>query len=374
MPTLTTHKRIAPPKRLLYGPGPSMVEPKAYEALAQPVVGLRDPYFLEVMREIQAGLREVFGTANEKIFLVPAGGSGAMEAAIASFVEPGSKCLLFSAGVFAERMATMAERQRANVMRIQGKWGEPFTEEQAADAIERERPHTVAFVQGETSTGVYQSGRTIARAAREFGALVIADTVTSLGAMPVELDAVGIDIAFSCSQKGLSCPAGLSPISISPRAWERLQAKPEPPFTWYLDLKLLANYFEPPHVYHHTPSPPLYYAMHQALAAIEDEGLENRWRRHERAGQRLVNGLKRLGFEPFVKEAESRLYHLTTAVPPPQVNEAKLREKLMANFGIEIASGLGKLEGQIVRIGTMGPLATDANVDHLLDAIETCLN
>ncbi len=348
-----------------------MVEPRAYEALGQPVVGLRDPYFLEVMREIQAGLREAFGTANEKTFMVPAGGSGGMEAAIASFVEAGSRFLIFSAGVFAERMATMAERQQANVIRIEGKWGAAFSEEEAAGAIERERPQTVAFVQGETSTGVYQSGRAIAQAARDSGALVIADTVTSLGAMPVELDAIGIDVAFSCSQKGLSCPAGLAPVSISPRAWERLQARSASPFTWYLDLKLLARYFEPPHVYHHTPSPPLYYAMHQALAAIEEEGLENRWRRHQRAGQRLVSGLSRLGFEPFVETAEDRMWHLTTVRPPSGVNEAKLRQKLMSDFGIEIASGLGRLDGQIVRIGTMGPLANDASVDFLLDAIET---
>ncbi len=184
---------------------------------------------------------------------------------------------------------------------------------------------------------------------------------------------MGIDVAFSCSQKGLSCPAGLAPVSISPRAWDLLQEKEDPPFTWYLDLKLLANYFEPPYVYHHTPSPPLYYAMHQGLAAIEEEGLENRWHRHQLAGQRLVKGLRSFGFEPFVEKAENRMWHLITVTPPPEVNEAKLREKLMAQFGIEIASGLGRLEGKIVRIGVMGPLATDANVDYLLEAIETCL-
>ncbi len=196
MATSTATKRIAPPKRLLYGPGPSMVEPRAYEALAQPVVGLRDPYFLEVMAEIQTGLREVFGTANQKTFMVPAGGSGAMEAAIASFVRPGSKCLILCAGVFAERMATMAERQRAEVIRLERKWGEVFTEKQAADAIERERPQTVAFVQAETSTGVYESGRAIAGAAKAAGALIIADAVTSLGAMPVELDRSGYRCRF----------------------------------------------------------------------------------------------------------------------------------------------------------------------------------
>ncbi|MBV8866743.1 MAG: alanine--glyoxylate aminotransferase family protein, partial [Acidobacteriaceae bacterium] len=166
---------------------------------------------------------------------------------------------------------------------------------------------------------------------------------------------------------------GLSPVSISPRAWERLQARREPPFTWYLDLQLLARYFEPPHVYHHTPSPPLYYAMHQALAAIEEEGLENRWARHQRAGQRLISGLTRLDFEPLVKKSDDRTWHLTTVMPPPEVNEAKLRETLITQFGIEIASGLGRLEGKILRIGTMGPLANDESVDYLLNAIETCL-
>ncbi len=261
----TATKRIAPPKRLLYGPGPSMVDPRAYEAMSPPVLGIRDPYFIEIMSEIQAGLREAFGTKNRMTFPLPAGGSGAMEAAIANFVLPGSKFAIFAAGHFADRMTQMAQRQRAKVVRLEKPWGEIFTAEEAEEFIERERPDVVGFVQAETSTGAYQAGRAIVPAARNAGALVIADCVTSLGAMPVELDAVGIDVAFSCSQKGLSCPAGLSPVSISPRAWERLEKRPEEPSTWYFDLRLLAKYFEPPHVYHHTPAPPLYYAMHQAL-------------------------------------------------------------------------------------------------------------
>jgi alanine-glyoxylate transaminase/serine-glyoxylate transaminase/serine-pyruvate transaminase len=350
-----------------------MVEPKAYEALAQPVVGFKDPYFLAIVAEIQAGLREAFGTVNKKTFLMPSSGSGAMEAAIANFVEPGSKFLIFTAGVFAERIATMAERQRAEVIRVERPWGEVFTEQEAAQAIGRERPRVVAFVQGETSTGAYQSGSAIAPAAKKAGALVIADCVTSLGAMPVELDSVGIDVAFSCSQKGLSCPAGLSPISVSDRAWEILTRRSEPLSTWYLDLQLLANYFEPPHVYHHTPSPPLYYAMHQALAVIQEEGLRKRWDRHRRAGERLVAGLVDLGFEPLVKRSEDRLWHLTTVAPPQGIDEAKLRQELLDKHDIEISAALGKLAGKILRIGAMGPLATDANVDTLLEAIEDCI-
>jgi len=369
----TTSKRIAAPRRLLYGPGPSAVEPRAYEAMKEPVLGIRDPYFLEVMNEVRAGLREVFGTANRMTFTVPASGSGAMETAVANFVQPGSKFAVFAAGVFADRITIMGQRQLAKVVRLEKAWGEVFTAEEAEAFIEREQPDVIAFVQAETSTGAYQSGRAIVPAAHKAGALVIADTVTSLGAMPVELDAIGIDVTFSCSQKGLSCPAGLSPFSISPSAFEKLQERKEELFTWYLDLRLMSKYFEPPHVYHHTPSPPLYYAMHGALGAIEEEGLRNRWDRHKRAGERLINGLMKLGFEPLVKQAEHRIWHLTTVKPPEGVDEAQFRQKLLDKFNIEIAGGLGQLTGKILRIGTMGPLATDENVHFLTEAMAACL-
>jgi alanine-glyoxylate transaminase / serine-glyoxylate transaminase / serine-pyruvate transaminase len=369
----TASKRIAAPARLLYGPGPSMVDPRAYAAMTQPVLGIRDSYFLEIVDEIRAGLRQVFGTANHMTFPVPASGSGAMEAAVANFVLPGSKFAVFAAGHFADRISIMAKRQGAIVVRCEKPWGEVFSAEEASEFIDREKPDVVAFVQAETSTGAFQSGRAITPAAQRVGALVIADTVTSLGAMPVELDNVGIDIAFSCSQKGLSCPAGLSPISLSPRAWDWLTKRTNDPPTWYLDLKLMSKYFEPPHVYQHTPSPPLYYAMHQGLAVIEEEGLENRWNRHRRASERLADGLTSLGFELLVKNPADRIWHLTTAIPPAGVDEAALRQKLVDRFDIEIASGLGQLAGKVLRIGTMGPLATDENVDLLLDALKVCL-
>jgi len=350
-----------------------MVEPRAYQAMAEPVVGIRDPYFLEVMGEIQAGLRQVFGTSNQKTFMVPGSGSGAMEAAVANFVKPGSKFVIFAAGHFADRMTLMGQRQRATVVRMEKPWGEVFTAAEAEELLQREKPDVVGFVQAETSTGAYQSGRNISAAARKLDALVIGDCVTSLGAMPVELDAVGIDVAYSCSQKGLSCPAGLSPISISQRAWERLEKRADLPYTWYLDLQVMGKYFEPPFVYQHTPSPPLYYAMHQALAAIEEEGLRNRWERHRRAGEKLVAGLEKLGFQPLVKNSADRIWHLTTVLPPPAVDEAKLREVLLSKYNIEIAGGLGQLAGKVLRIGTMGPLATDENVQFVLDAISACI-
>lgn len=369
----TATKRIAPPTRLMYGPGPSMVDPRAYEAMGQPIVGMFDPYFLEVIHNIRLGLREAFGTTNQMTFTVPASGSGAMEAAVANFVLPGSKFAVFTAGHFANRMIVMGERQRANVVRLEKAWGEVFTAEEAEEFVQRERPDVVGFVQAETSTGAYQSGREIAAAAKDAKALVIADCVTSLGAMPVELDAVGIDVAFSCSQKGLSCPAGLSPISISPQAWEWLERRPEDTSTWYLDLRLLGKYFEPPHVYQHTPSPPMYYAMHQALAVIEEEGLRNRWDRHRRANQSLMAGLTKLGFQPLVTNPEDRIWHLTTAIPPAGVDESQVRRKLIDKYGIDVAGGIGQLTGKILRIGTMGPLATEESVHFLLEALAVCM-
>jgi len=223
--SVTAAKRIQAPTRLLYLPGPSMVDPRAYEAMSQPVVGIFDPYFLDVIEYVRSGLREAFGSANRMTFTVPASGSGVMEAAIANFVLPGSKFAVFSAGHFANRMIAMGERQQARVVRLEKPWGEVFTAEEAEEFVGSERPDVIAFVQAETSTGAYQSGRALAAAARNVNALVIADCVTSLGAMPVELDGVGIDVAFSCSQKGLSSPPGLSPFSASPRAMERLKAR-----------------------------------------------------------------------------------------------------------------------------------------------------
>ena len=351
-----------------------MVDPRAYEAMSLPVLGIRDPYFLEIMGEIRAGLREVLGTRNEATYMIPGSGSAAMEASVGNFVAPGSKFAVFCNGIFANRLAAMGERMRAEVVRFDKPWGEVFTAEEARTFLQRERPQVVAFVQAETSTGAYQSGRDITSAAREINALVIGDCITTAGAMPVEVDDIGIDVAYSCSQKGLSCPAGLSPITISPSAWEWLQKRTDETFTWYLDLRLMQKYFDPPHVYQHTPSPPLYYALHQGLAVIEEEGLRNRWDRHHRAHKRLTPALEKMGFEFVVKDPANRIWHVNTVHPPAGVNEAALRQKLLEKYDIEIASGLGHFAGKILRIGTIGPLATDENVDFIIEALTACLN
>lgn len=350
-----------------------MVDSRAYQAMSQPVLGIRDAYFLQLLGEIREGLRHVFGTTNHATFPIPASGSGAMEAAVANFVLPGSKLAVFCAGVFAERIAAMGVRHGATVVRQDKSWGEVFTEDEAEEFISKEKPEVVAFVQAETSTGAFQSGRAIVRSAKRNGALVIADAVTSLGAMPVELDEVGIDVAFSCAQKGLSCPAGLSPFTASRNAWEWLSRRAQEPDSWYLDLRLLAKYYDPPHVYHHTPAPPLCYALHQGLAVIAEEGLRERWQRHLRAGERLWAGLERLGFSFLVADPRNRIWHMTTVFPPSGTNEADLRQRLLDRYDIEIASGLGQLAGKILRIGTMGPLANEADVEFLLQAIGDCL-
>jgi alanine-glyoxylate transaminase/serine-glyoxylate transaminase/serine-pyruvate transaminase len=361
------------PRRLLYGPGPAMIAPSVYEAMSRPALGIRDPHFLAIADNVRRGLRVVFGTANQFTFPVPAGGSAGMEAAVANFVPPGSKLAVFAAGHFADRLSIMAQRHGAHVARCENPWGTVFTQAEAEAFIDNEKPDVVAFVQAETSTGAYQSGRAIVPAARRSGALVIADSVTSLGAMPVELDAIGIDVTFSCTQKGLSGPAGLSPISVSPRAWEWLERRPSDPAAWYLDLKLMAKYFEPPHVYHHTPSPPLYYALYESLRIVEEEGLENRWERHRCAGEQLAVGLERLGFEYLVKDPANRTWHLAVVKPPAGVDEAVLRQRLLDRHEIEIAGGLGQLAGKILRIGVMGPLANAESVDILLRAVSECL-
>lgn len=367
--TTTAAKTLVVPKRLLYGPGPAPVDERAYAAMQEPVLGIRDPQFLEIVAEVREGLRHVFGTKNAVTFPVPAGGSGAMEAAVANFVLPGSKFAVLAAGHFADRIADMGRRYGANVAKFEKPWGSVFEEGEVAAFLEREKPAAVSFVQAETSTGAYQSGRAIVPAARRAGALVIGDCVTSLGAMPVEVDDIGIDVAFSCTQKGLSCPAGLAPITVSASAWEKLAGRKEDPGSWYFDLRLMAKYFDPPHVYQHTPSPPLYYALHQGLAAVEEEGLERRWERHRRVGELLVPGLERLGFRPLVACDENRLWHLAVVAPPPELDEAKLRGKLLEHYNIEVAGGLGQLAGKVLRFGAMGPLANPERVEYLLDAV-----
>jgi alanine-glyoxylate transaminase / serine-glyoxylate transaminase / serine-pyruvate transaminase len=356
---------IHPPKRLLYGPGPSQVYPSIYQAMAQPIVGHLDPYFFQVSQGVQKGLRMVFGTENALTLPISATGSGGMETAISNFIEPGTRLGLIVGGFFGERICEMAKRHGAEIVRLEKPWGEAASDDEATEFIRRERPQVVAFVQAETSTGVFQQSKAICDAAHEVDAIVIADCVTSLGAMPVDVDANGIDVAYSCTQKGLSAPPGLSPITISPRAQERLKQRKQVNRSWYFDLSLISDYLTVSHRYHHTASATLFYALHESLAIIEEEGLALRQQRHQKAHERFVEGIERLGLVMHVA-AGQRIWNLNTPRVPAGVDEAKVRAYLLEKHGIEIAGGFGPLAGKIFRIGIMGPLATDEGVDRFL--------
>src|SRR5271168_2941832 len=367
------YSALQPPHRYLFGPGPSMVHPRVYEALSKPIVGHLDAYFIQVMGDVQQLLKTAYGTTDGATLVISGTGSAGMEAAVTNFVEPGSKLAVFANGYFSDRLTEMARRNGANVVRFEKAWGETYSDDEAKEFIAREKPAVVAFVHAETSTGALQSGRAICAAAHDAGALVIADCVTSLGGVPVEFDATGIDVAYSCTQKGLSCPPGLSPMAMSPRAMEWLRARTTPSRSWYLDLKLIHDYSTVSHRYHHTAPISMFYALREALLVIAEEGIEHRWERHRRSNKAFVKGIEAMGLRMHVP-AEHRIATLNTVCVPAGVDEAKLRKLLLDGPGIEIAGGFGPLAGKVFRIGVMGPLATEDNVQFFLREFKKALS
>jgi alanine-glyoxylate transaminase/serine-glyoxylate transaminase/serine-pyruvate transaminase len=365
--------QLNPPQRFLFGPGPSQVDPRVYAAMAKPIVGHLDPYFFQINMEAREVLKRLYGTANDFTLAISATGSGGMETCVSNFVEAGSKFVVLANGFFADRMAEMGRRQGATVVRFDKAWGEAYTDAEVREFILREKPQVVGFVHAETSTGVYQNPTAICAAAHEVGALVMADCVTSLGAMPINLDEAGIDIAYSCSQKGLSCPPGLSPITVSPAAMTWLKSRTSQAATWYFDLKLLAEYFDGAHRYHHTAPISMFYALREALATIEDEGIEQRYERHRSNHLAFVAAAEALGLEMNVADPSQRLWTLNTVKVPAGIDDLKVRQYLMAKHGIEIGGGFGPLAGKIFRIGLMGVLSTEPDVLFLLSAFEEAL-
>jgi alanine-glyoxylate transaminase/serine-glyoxylate transaminase/serine-pyruvate transaminase len=362
---------VSPPRRFLFGPGPTQIEGRVYEAMAKPMVGYLDPYFFEVNEGVRRGLREVFGTKNAFTLAISGTGSAGMETAVSNFCDPGTKLLVFSGGYFADRIAEMGRRHSAQVISVKKEWGETFTHAEAAEAIHREKPQVVAFVHGETSTGTLQDPSAISKPAREAGALVLADCVTSLGANHVRVDAAGIDIAYSCTQKGLSCPPGLSPFTVSDRAMEWLKARKRDNTVWYLDLKLLAEYYDGRR-YHHTAPVSNFYALHEGLAAIFEEGAERRFERHARTHAEFVRRVEAMGLKMHVAPGH-RLPNLNTVRVPEGVDDAAVRKALLEEHGIEVGAGFGPLAGKIFRIGVMGPLANEKGLDLFFRAFEQCL-
>ena len=349
-----------------------MVAPRVYEAMSQNVVGHLDPFFFQLVEEIRELLGYAYSTANRFNIAAPGTGSSGMEAAVANFAEPGSKFGLLTNGFFGDRIGEMARRQGAEVVRLAKDWGQAFDPQEVRDFIRRERPQVVGFVQAETSTGMYNQARPICEAAHEVDAVTIADCVTSLGGMPVLVDDNGIDIAYSCTQKGLGCPPGLAPMTVSPRALDRLKNRRNPVQSWYLDLQLLDSFYTG-HKYHHTASATLFYALREGLAIVAEEGRENRWERHRRTHAAFVAGIEAMGLSMQVSNPADRLWTLNTPRVPQGVDDARIRQYLLSERGIEIAGGFGPLAGKVFRIGLMGYGATPENTLFMLEELEQAL-
>ncbi len=360
--------------RILLGPGPSSVPPRVLSALTRPVIGHLDPEFLSLMQEVQAMLRYVFQTQNELTVPISGTGSAGMEASLCNFIEPGDRVLIAIKGYFGERLFDMAGRYGAQVDRLEKSWGQAFDPEEIKAALNKAKYKLVAIVHAETSTGVLQPGiAEIAAAAHRTGALLVLDTVTSLGGVPVDIDAWDVDVAYSGSQKNLSAPPGLAPLTVSPRAREVLRNRKTPVQNWYLDLTQLEKYWGKERTYHHTAPISMNYALHEALRMIVEEGLEARFARHRANAEMLWAGLEDLDLTLLVPQ-EYRLPMLTTPLVPPGVDEAKVRSRLLNEYNIEIAGGFGPLKGQIWRIGLMGFSSRKENVLLLLAALREILS
>ena len=356
--------------RLLLGPGPSMTSPRVMSALQTPTVGHLDPTLLKIYEEEQALLRLAFQTKNEWTFALSGTGTSGMEAALANLVEPGDAVLVAIHGYFGERLAEIAVRQGAQVDRITRPLGEIFTVEEIKTALKQRKYKLFAIVHAETSTGAEQLHiPEIAAAAHRYGALFLLDTVTSLGGIPVKLDEWDVDAAYSASQKNLSAPSGLAPITIGPRARDRIEKRTRPVSSFYLDLKLYAAYWGGVHAYHHTASAALHYALLEALRELMDETLEGRFARHRANAELLWQGLDALGAPAFIPH-DYRLPPLTTARVPVGVDPHNVRARLLNEYNIEIAAGFGALKDQVWRIGLMGYSSRPENVGLLLDALK----
>ena len=358
------------PSRLLLGPGPSNAHPEVLKALALNPIGHLDEAYIELMSEVQKLLRYTW-QCNNRITLPMSGtGSAAMEASIANFIEPGEKILIAKKGYFGDRLVDMASRYKADVSVIEKEWGEAFTFEEIKYEIETKKPVIFAIVHAETSTGVLQPLEGIGDLCRKNNCLFLVDAVTSLGALELFIDDWKIDLAYSCSQKGLSCPPGLSPFTMNKRAEDKLSARTSKVPNWYLDLSLLNRYWGSDRVYHHTAPVNMNFAIREGLRFIANEGLENIWRRHNSNAIKLWKGLENLGMELHVS-SEFRLPTLTTVKIPPAVDGDAFRNHLLKNFGIEIGNGLGALSGKVWRIGLMGFNSSEENVDRLLNLFDT---
>jgi alanine-glyoxylate transaminase/serine-glyoxylate transaminase/serine-pyruvate transaminase len=364
---------FAPPSRLLLGPGPSDVHPRVLRAMAAPLIGHLDPAFIAMMEDVKTMLRAVFRTENALTFPISGTGSAGMEACIVNLVEPGDQVVVGVNGVFGTRMADVIERAGAVAIRVEAPWGRVVRPEQVDAALRNcTRPKLVALVHAETSTGAWQPLPDAAQLAHEHGALFLADCVTSLGGAPVEIDAWGVDAAYSGTQKCLSCPPGLSPVTFGPRALDAMRARKTKVASWYLDATLLQQYWGEERVYHHTAPISMNYALREALRIVLEEGLDARFARHRANHEALVAGVGALGLG-IASEEGHRLPMLNAVSVPDGVDEARVRGRLLREHGIEIGAGLGPMKGKVWRIGLMGESSRRTHVLAVLAALEDAL-
>src|SRR3984893_3283244 len=361
---------LLPPARLMLTPGPSSMDPRVYRALAAPLVGHMDPWFTEMMGDLPVLLRKVFQTQNRITFPISASGSGGIEAAVLNPVEAGDECIVCVNGMFSERMAIIAERSPAKVIRVEAPLGRPVDPEEIRRAGQGKKIKFVGLAHGETSTGVVQPLEAYRKVADELGALLIVDTVATLAGVPLDVDRQRIDICFSGSQKAISAPPGMSPITVNARVEDLLRSRKTPVGSWYFDLTPILTMWGSERTYHHTPPVSLIYALREALRLVVEEGLEARWERHQQNQRALVAGLEAMGLELFVANPADRLVTVTAVKIPAALDDRRVRTQLLDEFNIEIAGGIGPTKGKIWRIGLMGYSCQKSNVLLFLAALE----
>lgn len=367
MPT-TNH----PPQRILLGPGPSNVEPRVLQAMLKPILGYMDPVYLQCLDHIQRLLRAVFETENRVTLSMSGTGGAGMEACLANLIEEGEEVVVCVNGFFGQRAAEIAARWGARVIRVEADWGQPIDMQKLWEAYRNSSARIVVMVHAETSTGMRQPIEQLNLLRDVRDAILIVDSVTSLGAHSVGIDRNGIDASYSCSQKGIGAPPGLSPVTFSERALEKIRGRKAPPRSWYLDVALIDKYWSSDRVYHHTSPALMNYALCEALEIILEEGLENRWARHERNSKAFVAGVEAMGLEMLVAP-EHRLWTLNAVRIPPGIDDARVRSRLLQEHNIEIGAGFGALKGRIWRVGLMGSGSTENNVILLLETLRRVL-
>lgn len=363
-------KELNPSTRVLMGPGPSDVHSRVLKAMSTPLIGHLDPQFIQIMDEVKEMTRQLFQTNNQITSVISATGSAGMETCFVNLLEPGDEALVCVSGVFGNRMCDIVERCGAKLIRVDAPWGKPIEPKQVKEALEKSSPKVVAIVHAETSTGVLQPLEEISKMVHNAGALFLVDAVTSLGGTQVKVDEWGIDAIYSGTQKCISAPPGLSPVSFSPKALEVMDSRKTKVQSWYLDMSMIRNYWAgAKRAYHHTGPISMIYSIHEALRIVHEEGLEKRFERHYHNHQLLRDGLETMGFE-FLVAPEYRLPMLNAIKIPAGYDDALVRGRLLNEYNIEIGAGLGEFAGKVWRIGLMGESSSKNHINLVLSALK----